>query len=344
MWLSRGVVEVREVQPADEVGLARWHAALTAGALAGRTAATVSSLGAMRASLGSPSPVRRRLAVGAWEGRECVGALLLELPLRTDLTTAEAEIDVPVEHRGAGVGDSLWRWALERASAEGRSVLQAEVAVPEGQSLESWPGARFARARGFGLANVEDHLVADLPFDTDRLAWLEAAALEDGYRVEAWQGRCPEPYVAAWAELRTAMSVDVPTGELTREAVATTMQDVRTSEERMERSFVLLHALALDAAGVPVGYSSVFLPRDDPEHALQDDTLVLRADRGHGLGARLKAANLRGLAALLPAARLRRRWLHTYTAKGNVAMQTVNARFGFRRVEVLHELERPAAG
>jgi hypothetical protein len=36
----------------------------------------------------------------------------------------------------------------------------------------------------------------------------------------------------------------------------------------------------------------------------------------------------------------RRRWLHTWTADNNSAMQAVNARFGFRAVEKLHEVEK----
>jgi hypothetical protein len=40
-----------------------------------------------------------------------------------------------------------------------------------------------------------------------------------------------------------------------------------------------------------------------------------------------------------PRLRRRRRRLHTWTAESNAPMQTVNARFGFRPVEKLHEME-----
>jgi GNAT superfamily N-acetyltransferase len=93
-------------------------------------------------------------------------------------------------------------------------------------------------------------------------------------------------------------------------------------------------------AGEPVGYTQLLAPLEDPADLVQDDTLVLRAHRGHRLGAMLKVANLRQLERLPFSDMAARRWLHTWTAQGNAPMQAVNARFGFRRVGVDHELER----
>ncbi len=335
------VLEIREVAPSDDQAFARWHAALAAGALDGRVAATVSSLRELTDSLSVPSPSKRRLAVGAWDGDECVGAMLFELPLRSDLDTVLVEIDVPPAHRARGVGAALWEWAEHRARREGRGIFQGEVYVPHGHTTGSWPGARFATARGFVSAHVEDHLVVGLPFDADRLDHLDAPGDGGGgYRVVAWAGGCPDRYVESWAHLHSAMSQDVPTGELARDAVAHTVESVRTSEERLARNWLTLSSLALTGADQPVGYSTLFLPRSQPEHAYQDDTLVLEAHRGHGLGARLKVANLRRLADLPAADVSERRWLHTYTSRDNAPMQKVNARFGFRAVEQMHEFEK----
>lgn len=331
------MLDIHEVLPGDPDAFACWYDALRGGALAGRVDATIFSWESFASSLSSPSPVRRRLAVGAWSGAVCVGAVLLELPLRSDLETAEVEIAVPPAHRGRGVGASLWEWALDRARAEGRTILQAEVHVPDGVSLESWPGGRFALARGFETAHREHHLVLDLPVDPGRLAGL--GPVDPDYRVEAWSGACPPGHLDALAVLRTAMSVDVPTGELAREPVVHTAEDERASEERQARSWTVLTALALARVDdEPVGYSTLFVPRTEAVHLTQDDTLVLRAHRGHGLGAALKAANLRALVGLPSAARARQ--LHTWTALDNAPMLAVNDRSGFRRAEVLHEVQR----
>jgi hypothetical protein len=61
------------------VAFAAWHAALTGGSLDERTAGSIASLTAFADSLGSPSPVLRRLAVGAFKAGKCVGAMLVEL-------------------------------------------------------------------------------------------------------------------------------------------------------------------------------------------------------------------------------------------------------------------------
>ncbi|HET7357580.1 MAG TPA: GNAT family N-acetyltransferase [Nocardioidaceae bacterium] len=334
-------MEIRELSPSRLAEFARWHTALAAGAVDGRVGATVSSLTELTDSLAVPSPVKRRTAVGAFSGEECVGAMLFELPLQSDLDTVLVELAVPPPCRRRGVGAALWDWADGRARKLGRSIFQTEVFVPAGHTVETWPGARFATARGFVSANVEDHLLVDLPYDAGRLAAIENGEdRSDGYRITSWAGACPDEYVEAWAELHTAMSADVPTGELARDVVLHSVDGVRLSESRMAKNWITLNALALSEGGEPVGYSTLFLPRTQPEHAYQDDTLVLRAHRGHGLGARLKIANLRRLAGLPDTDVARRRWLHTYTAKDNAPMQTVNARFGFRAVEELHEFER----
>jgi ADP-ribose pyrophosphatase YjhB (NUDIX family) len=103
--------------------------------------------------------------------------------------------------------------------------------------------------------------------------------------------------------------------------------------------------MAHTLSGEPAGYTLLYLPRADAEHAQQDDTLVLREHRGHHLGTHLKLANLTQLAKH----RTTQRFLHTWTALSNAPMRKVNARFGFRAVEEHRELEltlprlRPAA-
>lgn len=334
-------MEIRETSPSHPADFGRWHTALVAGVVDGRVGATVSSLTELTDSLAVPSPVKRRTAVGAFAGEECVGAMLVELPLQSDLDTVLLELAVPPRWRHRGVGAALWDWAEQRARELGRSIIQTEVFIPAGHTADSWPGARFATARGFASANVEDHLLVDLPYDEGRLAAIEAGGDRSGdHRITSWAGRCPDGYVEAWADLHTAMSADVPTGELARDVVAHTVEGVRLNESRMAKNWIALNALALSEGGEPVGYSTLYLPRTQPEHAYQDDTLVLRPHRGNGLGARLKVANLRRLAGLPGADVARRRWLHTYTAKDNAPMQAVNARFGFRAVEEMHEFER----
>jgi hypothetical protein len=338
--VSEPAIDAREVVPSDTDAFGTWFAAWLAGSMDGRPTAMVTSLGELRASLSSPSPVKRRRAVAAFRGGECVGGLLYETPLTGDLDVAQVEIAVPPMLRGQGAGACLWQWARDQAAIDGRAVVRSEVVVPVGASFASWPGARFAQTRGFVVENVEEHLVADLPFDLRRLSpWLEGRTAPTGYRVESWVGRCPAAHEPEWARLRSVMSADAPTGGTTRQAIVVGVEQLRVQEARLASSWITLSSLASTTAGEAVGYSTLLVPKTQPEQVLQDDTLVVTAHRGHGLGTFLKAANLRSLQTLPSVDVEHRRWLHTFTQVENIAMQRINARFGFRVAELVHEVE-----
>ncbi|TCO45142.1 putative N-acetyltransferase YhbS [Kribbella antiqua] len=336
------MIIVREIDPADLALFDEWYDVLRAGAVAGREAALVVGRETLGWSLRNPGPLKRRLAVGAFEDDRVLGAMLFEYRLSDNLDTVEVEIDVPPEHRRRGIGRALWQWAVTRAATLGRTIFQAELGVP----ADPWPGASFAARIGFTVEHVEDHLVVPLPYDELRLDDLRAEAGPlKGYRLTSWAGMCPPEHQQAYADLHTAMDLDVPTGGMTRENVPWTVEKLEASEQRIDRNYLALVTMAHTSDGAPAGYTLIYLPRADAAHAQQDDTLVLREHRGHNLGTQLKLANLDQLAKH----RKGQRFLHTWTALSNTAMQKVNNRFGFRVVEQHRELEltyprlRPAA-
>ena len=336
------MISVREIDPADLALFDEWYDALRAGVVAGREAALVVEREALGFSLRNPGPLKRRLAVGAFEDDRVLGTMLFEYRLTDNLDTVEVEIDVPPQHRRRGIGTALWQWAVTRAAQLGRTIVQTEIGVPS----EPWPGAEFAARLGFSVEHVEDHLVVPLPYDDVLLDDLRrTAGVLDGYRLTSWAGVCPPELQQAYADLHTAMDHDVPTGGMTREVVPWTVEKLQTSEQRIDRSYLALVTMAHTLSGEPAGYTLMYLPRGDASHAQQDDTLVLREHRGHNLGTHLKLANLDQLAKH----RTTQRFLHTWTALSNGPMQKVNARFGFRSIEEHRELEltyprlRPAA-
>ena len=340
-WVGR-VISVREIDPADLALFDEWYDALRAGAVAGRTAPLVVGREALGYSLRNPGPLKQRLAVGAFEDDRVLGAMLFEYRLTDNLDTVEVEIDVPPQHRRRGIGTALWQWAVTRAAQLGRTIFQTELGVPS----EPWPGAEFAARLGFTVEHVEEQLVVPLPYDALRLGelLLEAGPLDE-YQLTSWAGVCPPEHQQAYADLHTAMDHDVPTGGMTREVVPWTVEKLQASEQRIDRNYLALVTMAHTLSGEPAGYTLLYLPRADAEHAQQDDTLVLREHRGHKLGTHLKLANL----AQLEKHRTTQRFLHTWTALSNAPMRKVNARFGFRPVEEHRELEltyprlRPAA-
>jgi len=338
-WLT-GVITVREFDPSDEALFDAWYAALRAAATADRTAPIISSHAATAYSFRTPGPRARRIPVAAFDGDRLVGAMHFELPLESDLDAVQVKIFVPPEQRRRGIGTALWAWAAARAAAEGRTIFQTGVDVAAGFTWETWPGSLFAAGLGFTSENVEDHLVVPLPYDEERLGRLrhDRGPL-DGYRLRSWVGRCPEDREQDLADLHTAMERDVPTGGMTREAVGWDVERVRANEERTDKNYLALVTMAQTLDGEPAGYTLIYLPRSDPDNVYQDDTLVLRAHRGHGLGTQLKLTNLE----LLASHHTSQQWLHTWTALTNGPMQQVNARFGFRAVDRFHECELSTA-
>ena len=83
------------------------------------------------------------------------------------------------------------------------------------------------------------------------------------------------------------------------------------------------------------GYSLIFVPHGTGE-VLQDDTLVMPDHRGHPRGIALKLATLE----IVRRDHADRSSLHTWTAPDNHAMDGTNQRFGYRAVEVMHEMQR----
>ena len=75
-----------------------------------------------------------------------------------------------------------------------------------------------------------------------------------------------------------------------------------------------------------VAFTDLQVPLAQPERAHQGGTLVLREHRGHRLGALVKAAVLRELAATLPEVRR----ISTYNSDTNTPMVAVNEALGFR--------------
>ena len=210
--MALGVITVREIDPHDETAFDAWYDVLRAGAVADREVPLVAGHDATANSLRTANPNKTRLPVSAYDGDRVVGALLFEYNLKTDLDAVAVEIDVPPAERRRGIGMALWNWARSRAVALGRTIYQTEIAIPDGFTLETWPACLFATKLGFALEHLEDHLVVALPPQLQ----VELAPLE-GYELVSWAGPCPEEFLPLYAELRTAMSADVPTGGMSRE-------------------------------------------------------------------------------------------------------------------------------
>jgi GNAT superfamily N-acetyltransferase len=226
--------------------------------------------------------------------------------------------------RRRGTGTALLAEGARLARATGRSTLVAEVleAGPDA------PGCAFARAAGWTCGMRETRRDLLLPVDGARLSALEAeaAAASAGYEVVTWRDRTPDALLEDRALLSTRMSTDAPSGDVPVGAEVWDGPRVRELEAvTLARGRTVLSAGAV-RDGRLVAVTDLHVPLARPERAQQSGTLVLAEHRGHRLGARVKIAVLRELAATVPGVRR----ISTYNADDNRPMVAVNEALGFR--------------
>jgi mycothiol synthase len=182
-----------------------------------------------------------------------------------------------------------------------------------------------------GAAKVQQLLTSALDPRSAVLADIEPP---DGYRIEHWIGACPEPLVESFARAKAAMD-DAPDGGLGYETTKTTADRVRAAERwRAHRGADLWVVAAVhEADGEVAGLTELELDRHCPQLAHQEDTAVVPAHRGHGIGLWIKADMLLRLrAAGAPVAQIR-----TTTDFANAYMLAINERLGFRRTGVAEQ-------
>jgi GNAT superfamily N-acetyltransferase len=253
-----------------------------------------------------------------------VGALRLLLPLRDNRTVAHVDVAVHPAYRRRGIGSALLDEAVALASAHGRTEFVAEVDEPG----RGTPGRGFALRHGWTCDLLETRRDLLVPPDEERLAAVEAEAVRAsaGYEVVTWRDRTPDALLDDRAVLERRMTTDAPHGDLPVEEEHWDGKRVREYEvSHVARGRTVLSAGAV-ADGRLVAFTDLHVPLAQPERAQQAGTLVLSEHRGHRLGARMKVAVLREVAATIPAVRR----ISTYNSEGNRPMVAVNEALGFR--------------
>ncbi|GCD88488.1 GNAT family N-acetyltransferase [Nocardioides sp. LS1] len=328
-------LRIEAVDPYDEQALRRWFDAEQASIAHDRPLAISRTWLATSGALTSPSPYFRVELVVATVDDEVVGTGELELRLRDNTHLAELMVHVVPDRRREGIGRRIFDHLEARARGEGRTTLLAELVVATDDRTGA--GLGFCEALGFSSVHQEEHLALRLPTDDARLAGLRH--LTPGYEIVTWGSRCPDELVDQYCRMRTQMGQDVPSGEVAFEAPVIDEERIRIQEERLAPLYHQVVAAARRSSdGEVAGYSVLFLPRDSRD-VLQDDTLVMPGDRGHGLGLQLKLATFEVMQREHPD----RAALHTWTDPSNTAMYRTNAVFGYTTAELMHEMQRQEA-
>lgn len=326
-------VTIRAVDPPDVDGLRAWNAAAREAYCTDREAVWWEDAHTAIARFADIRPGRLLRALVA----EDLGGHVLgtgELAARPG-HPAEVDVGVRPTHRRRGIGRALAS-AVEAELTTWVAASDSVTKIPPVEAeVYTEAGVTAAQRWGLVVGNREYRLLRDLPVTADELDALDRP--NPRVRTFSWTGPVPDELAADWARLEIQMEEDVPLGDLTRTVPRIDVEKVRENEQRMTREgWILVRSLAqLD--GASVGYTVMFLPREHPEIVVQDDTLVDRAHRGHGVGRALKLANLRQLSQLPEASDTR--YIQTWTAVDNAPMLALNKTFGFRVADTMTALE-----
>jgi GNAT superfamily N-acetyltransferase len=318
-------VRLAEIGPDDELFMA-WCEVLGAAERADRPEDPPRPLSehvALGRQLVSPGGSRDGTHRAAVVDGAVVGALRLLLPVKDNLTVAIVDVAVRPEHRRRGIGGTLLAEGVRLAEAAGRTELISEIDEPQ----PGIAGRAFALWHGWTCDLLETRRDLLLPPDEERLSALESAARRaaTGYEIVSWRDRTPDELLDDRALLEQRITTDAPHGDLPVEEEQWDGERIREYEaSHVARGRTVLSAGALKG-GRLVAYTELEVPLAQPERASQGGTLVLREHRGHRLGALMKAAVLRELAATMP--RVRR--ITTYNHEDNAPMVAVNEALGF---------------
>ncbi|MGZ4632964.1 MAG: N-acetyltransferase family protein [Actinomycetes bacterium] len=257
--------------------------------------------------------------------RRVAGVLQVSFPTRDNTHLGLLDICVDPRARRQGLGRALYDAGVARTRAEGRTMVLAD----------SWdePGSvAFAKAMGLERASDAVQRHQDLSgLDRARLDAEHAAALEHAreYELLSLTGATPDDMVAAIVELTAAIN-DAPTDDLDVEDEVFSPERLRAFEQtqvvfgRRIYRVVARHV----PTGALAGHTIIAIDEEFPWFALQYDTSVVRAHRGHRLGLLLKTAMLRRLLTEEPQVRV----VSTWNAASNDHMIGVNEVLGYQVV------------
>jgi L-amino acid N-acyltransferase YncA len=259
----------------------------------------------------------------ARDGDTVLGAAVLWLWLFDNRHMGVLDVRVHPAHRRRGVGTALLREVLALLTDLGRPVLLAE-------SDAGTAGDGFAAALGFRLVGTDRLSLLRLT-DAD---WPDvaatAAAKHPGYRIEAWTGHAPDDLIAGYAAAKRAMN-DAPRDDADLGDFSYTAETIRDDERLLGELGTLRVVVAVHEETGAVAAFTETLTRAS-YRADQEDTAVVPAHRGSGLGLWIKSDMLLRVRAERPDVTE----VITGNAASNAHMLAINDRLGFRPWTEMH--------
>jgi len=225
--------------------------------------------------------------------------------------------------RGEGRGSAMADAVAELAGSLGRHRLGASAWARS-------PGTRFAERRGFTHVSTtvqrRQHLPDLEPRQIDELHD-GAGAIASAYELVRFAGRTPEESLEELAHVAASVN-DAPHGTSERELDSYDPRRVRAFEETAETRGQRLYRLVARHrdSGRLAAHTTMVVDPARPSAAVQDDTTVMPAHRGHRLGLWLKSGMLLWLREVEPQVIS----VDTWNEESNQFMVAINDMLGYR--------------
>lgn len=317
----------------DEV-LADYYRVLKASASHGRDNPSVWTLDGLRSYFGSIEDPDATKLYGAYLDGELLGVASAELSDDEVQKNLELNIEVLPDYRRQGIGSAIYRHCEDELLST-PYLVSGEAYPPFGQA-KTWPGYLFAQSLGFSLVHEEEHMQLSREALQDSLGSSPASGLPEGFSLISWQGATPAEFLEEFAQLRTNMEVDVPTGQSVKTPKVWSVQEVLSHDQRVSARGNGQWVSAVQAPdGALAGYTLIYSSSDSTELE-QDDTYVLRKYRGLGLGLPLKLHNHRQVLEDVSNFSAVTSWVDAQ----NLAMCAVNRALGYQGLELCQMLEK----
>ncbi len=335
---SLPVVDIREIDKADDAAMAQMYAVVVAVRTFQRPFFQPPPLEAVLADLRHDDPGERVTVWGMHDAGELVGAVTLWESLLDNTHSLWAELDVHPDHRRRGHGAAAVA-AVERFAREaGRTRIVIDARYPADRA-DDHPYRRFAERHGYRLGSLGVNRRLALPLPRGRLAELDAAAraaYEPDYRLQSFT-RVPEQLAESLCACMNRVEAEAPSGEIDWEPESLTparLQSYHDLDVASGRQRFTTVAQAVGSVDV-VAYTELLVPAT-MTRAQQSGTYVLPEHRGRRLGMAVKLANL----VAVHKARPEVVEIFTGNSSANEWMVAVNEQLGFSPVELIGEFYR----
>ena len=257
----------------------------------------------------------------AHHGGQVVAHASLDLPVWDNRHLALVFCSVHPLSRGRGIGTALLSAQAESASAAGRSMLLT-------YAFRDTPAEKFLVSQGFESAQrtAQRRLrPAEIDYDLIQSYADEAAAVARDYETVTLDGPAPEEWLPQLQRLFEAIN-DAPLDDIDMGPDSFPIERIRRYEQAMAARGQHVYRLMARHrdTGEWAGHTIVCVDTLRPGAAMQEDTSVLPAHRGHRLGMLLKARMLLWLREVRPELEM----IDTWNAETNSHMIAINDALG----------------